>query len=151
MNALAGIWLGFFLFGSFLIAFDFEEAIRAGLFGHVDGAAAAVAAAAAGAAGGAAAAAGAGSGTGTGDKGAFPHLPVLGLLGIFLAQSSWKKYSALGEGNTVAMTGDCPNCAEKVYAFLDANRPEVRHTTECHVCGRWGLVDVSRHVIIHIL
>jgi hypothetical protein len=39
----------------------------------------------------------------------------------------------------VALTGDCPNCAERVYAFLPVSKPDVRHKCECHVCER-GIV-----------
>uniref|UniRef100_A0A7S0S9Z5 Uncharacterized protein n=1 Tax=Mantoniella antarctica TaxID=81844 RepID=A0A7S0S9Z5_9CHLO len=47
----------------------------------------------------------------------------------------------------MALTGDCPACTSSVYAFVPATKPEVRHGSECHVCGR-GLVfqaDVARN------
>jgi hypothetical protein len=72
---------------------------------------------------------------------------VLGLLGIFLVQSGWNKLGSLRAGNTMALTGDCPACTSSVYAFVPATKPEVRHGSECHVCGR-GLVfqaDVARN------
>ena len=61
------------------------------------------------------------------------------------------------------MTGDCPNCAERVYAFVPANKPEVRVKSECHVCergvvfhakvaksdaSRWGRVATGRIYLV---
>ena len=66
-------------------------------------------------------------------------------------------------GTTVAVTGDCPNCAERVYAFVPANKPEVRVKSECHVCergvvfhakvaksdaSRWGRVATGRIYLV---
>ena len=46
------------------------------------------------------------------------------------------KLASLREGSVVALTGDCPNCGERVYAFAPGDKPETRRKSECHVCER---------------
>lgn len=113
------------------VGVDFHEAIRAGLFGNVG-----FFTAAAGKVAGVGAGAGAtkvAAGTGA------MRPPILGLFGIFLVQRGWSKFSDLRAGSIMALTGDCPNCAEPVYTFLPSNKPEARQKSECHVCNR-GIV-----------
>lgn len=139
MRALGRAWLAFFALGLVLVVVDFHDAIRATLFsdtlhfGHLEHFGRAAGEAAAG--GTAADAAGGGDAAG-GDAAATVRPPVLGLIGIFLAQSGWSKFASLRGGNTMALTGVCPNCAEPVFAFLPATKADVQHQTECHVCAR---------------
>ena len=115
MDALAGTWLFFAALGVGMVAVDFGEAIREGI-GAVAGG---------GVAHGAAAAA----------HGSF-RPPVIGLLGIFLANGGLERFGRLRAGQTVAMKGDCPSCGEEVYAFMPGNAPTARVECECHVCER---------------
>jgi hypothetical protein len=99
-----------------LVGVDFHDAIRAGLFGdalHFGD----VGAGAAGAAAGAAAGTAAGKAAGTAAGAAAVRPPVLGLLGIFLAQSGWSKFSNLRAGNTMVGLGDKLNSAVKAPGF----------------------------------
>ena len=93
MDALAWTWLSFAALGALLIALDVRDAIADSSFS-----AAATAM-------------------------ATRRPPVFAVVGAFLARSGWEKYAKLREGTTVAVTGDCPNCAERVYAFVPANKP----------------------------
>lgn len=133
MDALAWTWLSFAALGALLIALDVRDAIADSSFS-----AAATAM-------------------------ATRRPPVFAVVGAFLARSGWEKYAKLREGTTVAVTGDCPNCAERVYAFVPANKPEVRVKSECHVCergvvfhakvaksdaSRWGRVATGRIYLV---
>ena len=141
MDALAWTWLSFAALGALLIALDVRDAIADSSFF-----AAATATA-----------------TATATAMATRRPPVLALVGAFLARAGWDKYAKLREGTTVAVTGDCPNCAERVYAFVPANKPEVRVKSECHVCergvvfhakvaksdaSRWGRVATGRIYLV---
>ena len=141
MDALAWTWLSFAALGALLIALDVRDAIADSSFS-----AAATATA-----------------TATATAMATRRPPVFAVVGAFLARSGWEKYAKLREGTTVAVTGDCPNCAERVYAFVPANKPEVRVKSECHVCergvvfhakvaksdaSRWGRVATGRIYLV---
>ena len=133
MDALAWTWLSFAALGALLIALDVRDAIADSSF----------------------------SAAATAMTTRRP--PVFAVVGAFLARSGWEKYAKLREGTTVAVTGDCPNCAERVYAFVPANKPEVRVKSECHVCergvvfhakvaksdaSRWGRVATGRIYLV---
>lgn len=67
------------------------------------------------------------------------RVPVMGLLGVFLASSAGQKLVGMKAGSVVALTGECPNCNNQVYTYVPALKGDARVKTECHVCGR-GLV-----------
>ena len=112
MDALAGTWLFFAALGVGMVAVDFGEAIREGI--------------------------GAVAGGGVAHNAAYGSFrpPVIGLLGIFLANGGLERFGRLRAGQTVAMKGDCPSCGEEVYAFMPGNAPTARVECECHVCER---------------
>lgn len=62
--------------------------------------------------------------------------PVLALVGLGLSQRGAEKLREAREGGTLAMTGECPNCNEQVFAFMDTKRGQSKERCECHVCGR---------------
>jgi hypothetical protein len=134
MWALAAAWFSLALLGAALVGLDFAEAIRGGVLGNLSGELLA--------GGGGSASFGEDSASaaarlgGGGVFGGLGRPPVLGFLGVFLAQGGWAKLASLREGSVVALTGDCPNCGERVYAFAPGDKPETRRKSECHVCER---------------
>jgi hypothetical protein len=61
---------------------------------------------------------------------------VLALVGLGLSQRGVEKLLETRKGGTLAMTGECPNCNEQVFAFMDTKRGQSKERCECHVCGR---------------
>ena len=111
LDSLAGTWLALVALGCAMVVLDFGDAMRAGV-GAVAG------------------------GDIGGPQGSSFRPPVIGLLGVFLANGGWERFGRLRDGNTVAVKGECPSCAEEVYAFLPGNRAVARVECECHVCER---------------
>ena len=62
--------------------------------------------------------------------------PVLALVGLGLSQRGVEKLLETRKGGTLAMTGECPNCNEQVFTFMDTKRGQSKERCECHVCGR---------------
>ena len=72
--------------------------------------------------------------------------PIAAIGGAVLARRAWDKVRALGRGETLAVTGECPKCQESVYAFVPTRgqkRGRAREKGECHVCGRKIVLDVE--------
>ena len=71
------------------------------------------------------------------------RIPILGALGIGLAMRGVEKLRSAKNGETLAMTGECPACREQVYAFLPARRMQAKERAECHCCGRKIVFDAQ--------
>ena len=127
MGALAATWAGFVFLGIALMGLDVKSAVDAGALEGVFGFG-----------GGGGDGPGLGLAETAGTTRPAARAPILAALGGFLAQTGCGKLASLRDGNTIAMSGDCPNCAERVYAFLPANSAAktVKLKSDCHVCGR---------------
>lgn len=69
------------------------------------------------------------------------------IVGAPVAQAAVKQLQALGRGDLLALKGCCPNCGEEVYTFvkLDHSSLKARHESECHICERQLVFQVTLH------
>lgn len=57
------------------------------------------------------------------------------IIGYPIASASVGALQGIWKNDLVALKGDCPNCGEKVFAFVNSDQSKQSpHRSECHVC-----------------